>query len=215
MFKHILILSTALLCLIFTFSAYADIAGKVIAISDGDTVKVLTNDHKQHKVRLAEIDTPEKGQPYGQKAKDALAALIFGKTVRVEEVTTDRYGRLVGHIYLNDLHINKEMVRIGATWAYRQYLKDQNFIYVENTAKAAQRGIWGLSEAQRIPPWDWRKGKKVVSPSPASGGYKKCGTKTYCRDMQDCAEARYFLTQCGLGRLDGDKDGMPCEALCR
>lgn len=84
MFKHILILSAALLCLIFPLEAYADISGKVIAISDGDTVKVLTNDHKQHKVRLAEIDTPEKEQPYGQKAKDALSSLIFGKTVRVE-----------------------------------------------------------------------------------------------------------------------------------
>jgi endonuclease YncB( thermonuclease family) len=215
MFQHILILSAALLCLIFPLEAHADIVGKVIAISDGDTVKVLTNDHKQHKVRLAEIDTPEKGQPYGQKAKDALSLLIFGKAVRVEEVTTDRYGRLVGHIYLNDLHINKEMVRIGAAWAYRQYLKDQSFIDIENTAKADQRGIWGLSEAQRVPPWDWRRGKKVASPSPTSGEYKKCGTKTYCRDMRDCAEARYFLTQCGLGRLDGDKDGMPCEALCR
>lgn len=212
MIKIRFIFICALFLLFASQTASASMMGKVISISDGDTITVLDSNKAQHKIRLAEIDTPEKGQPYGQKAKDALAELVFGKAVNVKVIDKDRYGRLVGHIYLDELHVNKEMVRIGAAWVYRQYLKDKSLLAVESEAKAARRGLWGLSEAQNIPPWEWRKGQRS---SPVKAGvYKKCGTKTYCRDMRDCEEALYFLNTCGLTRLDGDNDGMPCEKLC-
>ncbi len=69
--------------------------GKVVKVADGDTLTLLT-DGRQIKVRLAEIDTPEKGQPFGNKAKQALAEMVFGKQVKVIVVDVDRYGRTVG-----------------------------------------------------------------------------------------------------------------------
>ena len=77
-------------------------AGKVVAITDGDTIKILTPEKKQIKVRLASIDTPEKSQPYGKRAKQVLSDKIFGKQVDVEKVTTDRYKRMIGKVYLRD-----------------------------------------------------------------------------------------------------------------
>lgn len=214
LFKKIIILSCVFAFLSFAQTALAAIEGKVIAITDGDTLKVVDHKNIQHKIRLVEIDTPEKGQPYGQKAKDALSDLVFGKMVRVDVVTTDKYGRLVGHIYLNDLHVNKEMVRLGAAWAYRQYLKDKSFLDIEEEARAAKRGLWALSEAQNVPPWEWRKQQRQQTTSTAKTD-TSCGHKQYCKEMTSCAEAKFYLNSCGLERLDGNKDGVPCEALCR
>lgn len=214
LFKKIIILSCVFVFLSFAQTALAAIEGKVIAITDGDTLRVVDHKNIQHKIRLAEIDTPEKGQPYGQKAKGALSDLVFGKMVSVDVVTTDKYGRLVGHIYLNDLHINKEMVRLGAAWAYRQYLKDKSFLDIEEEARGAKRGLWALSEAKNVPPWEWRKQQRQQTTSTTKAD-KACGHKQYCKEMTSCAEAKFYLNSCGLKRLDGDKDGVPCEALCR
>lgn len=136
----------------------ADIDGKVISIADGDTFTLLTADKEQIKIRLAEIDAPESGQPYGNKSKQALSNLVFGNDVRVEVQTTDRYGRTVGRPYVGDLDICAEMVRIGAAWAYREYLIDKSLLTVESEAKANNRGLWGLSEAKHVEPWNWRRG---------------------------------------------------------
>ena len=76
-------------------------SGKVVAISDGDTFTLLTTDKKQIKVRLSEIDTPEKGQPFGSRTQEALSDLIFSKDVLVIQDDIDRYGRLVGHVYVD------------------------------------------------------------------------------------------------------------------
>ena len=133
---------------------------KVIGITDGDTIKVLTLNKEQVKIRLAEIDTPERKQPWGKRAKEALSELTIQKMVTVNPVTTDRYGRTVAHIYIGDLNVNKEMVRTGNAWVYRKYMKDESLLTLEAEAQATKRGLWGLSEAQRIPPWEWRKKKK-------------------------------------------------------
>lgn len=89
-------------------------SGKVVAITDGDTIKILTPAKQQIKVRLVEIDTPEKRQPYGKKAKQVLSDKIFGKQVSIVKVTTDRYKRLISKVYLGDRYINAEMVADGA-----------------------------------------------------------------------------------------------------
>jgi len=135
----------------------AEVSGKVIGIADGDTFTVLTANNRQIKIRLAEIDAPESGQPYGNKSKQALSGLIFGKSVRVAVQTTDRYGRTVGRPYVGDLDICAEMVRMGAVWVYREYLRDRLLLALESDAKANRRGVWGLSEAQNMPPWEWRR----------------------------------------------------------
>jgi endonuclease YncB( thermonuclease family) len=148
-----------LLVLLLTSSAFGgEISGKVIGIADGDTFTLLTTNKQQVKIRLAEIDAPESGQPYGNESKQALSDLIFGKDVRVVEQTTDRYGRTVGRPYVGDLDVSAEMVRMGAAWAYRDYLKDKRLLILEGRAKTNKRGVWGLSEAQNMAPWEWRRG---------------------------------------------------------
>ena len=85
-----------------------------------------------------------------------------------------------------------------------------------NRARAAQRGLWALPEAQRIAPWEWRHNKNLRSDQvriEAPAG--TCGNKRTCKEMSDCNEAQFYLTQCGLSRLDKDSDGVPCEKLCR
>ena len=202
-----------ILCILLTNNVFAEnLTGKVVGITDGDTATVLIH-NKQTKVRLAEIDTPEKNQPYGQKAKKALSDYIFGKTVRIKVDTIDRYGRTVGTIFLNDLNINKEMVKAGHAWVYVQYAKDKTLFVLEKNARENQLGLWALPKEQRIAPWQWRRGKRNTERE--SNIPFQCGSKTTCRQMQSCAEARYYLMNCGLMRLDGDKDGIPCESLCR
>lgn len=197
-------------------SAAQDITGRVVAISDGDTLTLLRAGKRQVKVRLAEIDAPEKGQPYGTKAKQALSDLSFGKTVTALYVDTDRYGRTVARLYVGDVDVNAEMIRRGAAWAYRKYLTDETLLALEGEAKSARRGLWSLPEEQRVPPWEWRKRPAPESslPEPAHVAAPFCGDKRYCKQMTSCAEARHYLQDCGLSNLDGNHDGVPCEALC-
>lgn len=141
-------------------SAYAEISGRVVGVTDGDTIRLLTPDNQQVKVRLAEIDAPEKDQPYGMKAKQALAALCFSKNVRAVVVDHDRYGRTVARLYVGGTDINAAMVRQGAAWVYLKYLHDRSLLAVEQGARAAKRGLWALQDDQRLPPWEWRKDEK-------------------------------------------------------
>lgn len=188
--------------------------GRVVAVHDGDTISVLV-DESPTKVRLAGIDTPERGQPWANRAKQALSDRVFGKPVRVIEVDVDTYGRTVGEVYADDVCVGCELVREGHAWVYRQYTDDEVLIGLEAAARASGVGLWGLPESQRVPPWEWRRGaigEGVKPPAPRS---LACGSKRYCREMTSCEEARFHLEQCGLTRLDGDGDGVPCEALCR
>ena len=153
---------TILLLTLLTTSLHAATiyTGKVIAITDGDTIKILTSDKQQIKVRLANIDSPEKKQPYGQKAKQILSDKIYGKKVTVEKVTTDRYKRMIGKVYLGDRYINAEMVADGYAWVYRKYNKDPKLLELEAEAKEQGKGLWALQEDQRVPPWEWRKQRR-------------------------------------------------------
>ncbi len=192
----------------------SELQGRVVSIADGDTFTLLTADKQQIRIRLAEIDTPESGQPYGNRAKQALSQLVFGKEIRVEVQDIDRYGRTVGRPYVGDIDVCAELVESGYAWAYRQYLRDPKLLELEKEAQEAKRGLWGLPEYERVAPWDWRRGVRtptIVSDPPEAF---TCGTKTYCREMVSCKEARFYLRSCGLSRLDGDNDGMPCEAIC-
>ena len=147
------------LCILVTNSTYAEnLTGKVNSISDGDTVTII-NDYQKTKIRLAEIDTPEKKQPYGKKARKALSDFILNKEVEVEVVTIDRYGRTVGKIFLDNRNINREMVKAGHAWVYVKYTKDKTLFELEKNAKENQLGLWALPEEERIPPWQWRKNK--------------------------------------------------------
>ncbi|MCP5449740.1 MAG: thermonuclease family protein [Gammaproteobacteria bacterium] len=207
-------------------SLATDLTGKVVGVHDGDTLTLLVSDgshFKPVKVRLAEIDTPESKQPYGERAKQALSDLAFGKQARVVVQDTDKYGRTVGRVYVGSLDVNAELVKRGAAWVYRRYSHDPGLLALEQQAKAAKRGLWALPAAQRCAPWDWRHGTCGTAPTPATttpatttaNGSFSCNGKRYCREMSSCEEAKFYLNTCGVRSLDGNKDGVPCEKLCR
>ena len=126
---------------------------KVIKISDGDTITILTQQHEQIKVRLYGIDAPEKKQPYGKKSKQFLANLIAGKVVEVDENGKDRYKRTIGTIYLDGKDINAQMVANGYAWAYRKFSK--KYTAQESKAKSQKLGLW--QDKEPTPPWEWRR----------------------------------------------------------
>lgn len=130
----------------------------VVGVSDGDTVTVRCGDQPQQRVRMMEIDAPEKSQAYGQRSKQALSALVYGKQVYVESTGSDRYQRVLGHLKLDDVDINRVMVRLGYAWCYRQYLKDRSCLDDEARAKHQQIGLW--ADADPTPPWEWRRAKR-------------------------------------------------------
>lgn len=209
-------------------------SGRVVGISDGDTLTLLVPDgtsFKQLKIRLAEIDTPESAQPYGQKAKQALSDLAYNKQARVAVQDTDRYGRIVGRVYIGNLDVNAELVKSGSAWVYRQYAKDKSLFVLETQARVVKRGLWSLPEAQQVPPWDWRKGVTAATPTTAQSSPQQqkpagfnnarsssaftCSTvKRRCAEMASCDEAKFYLMQCGVKTIDGNRDGVPCEKIC-
>jgi endonuclease YncB( thermonuclease family) len=118
------VLLAALVLLFAQTAAAEDLKGRVVSITDGDTLTLLTNRREQVRIQLAEIDTPERGQPHGTRARQSLSALAFGKPVRVVVQDTDRYGRTIGRVFAGAQDVNAEMVRRGAAWAYRHYSDD-------------------------------------------------------------------------------------------
>ena len=147
------------LLLLFTLSAQAEtLEGKVIKIADGDTLTLLTPSNQQVKIRLAGVDTPERKQPFGNKAKQALSNLAFQKQALVEIAAKDRYGRTIGVVFVDGLNVNAELVKQGMAWVYRKYTDDERLYVLESEAKQAKRGLW-LDE-NPIPPWEWRRGRR-------------------------------------------------------
>ena len=147
------------LLLLFTLSTQAEtLEGKVVKIADGDTLTILTSTNQQVKVRLAGIDTPERKQPFGNRAKQALSSLAFQKQALVEIETKDRYGRTVGVVFVDGLNVNHELVKQGIAWVYRKYTSDKRLYALESEAKQSKRGLW-LQE-NPIPPWVWRRGRR-------------------------------------------------------
>lgn len=132
------------------------LTGEVVAVHDGDTLTILEN-RTQTKIRLAEIDAPELGQPYGKKAKNELSSLAFNKTASIIVEGLDRYGRTIGRITVEGMDVNAELVKRGAAWVYRKYSKDPSFLTLEQKAREARTGLWAIPEP--IPPWEWRKSR--------------------------------------------------------
>ena len=127
----------------------------------------------------------------------------------------DRYNRPVGRPLVGGKDVTVEMIRAGAAWVYRSYSDDAELYELEREAKAKRRGLWGLPEFARVSPWEYRNGESQNFLSNGAASAFRCGTKTYCRERASCSEARFHLESCGLKRLDGDGDGVPCETICR
>lgn len=129
----------------------------VIGIADGDTLTALCNNHEQVKIRLAEIDAPEKAQPFGQRSKQSLAEICFNKSADINVQTTDRYHRLVARVICNGVDANVEQAKRGMAWVYDQYVRDRMFYILQEEARQAHRGLW--SDPSPTPPWEWRHSK--------------------------------------------------------
>ncbi len=143
-------------------SAAADtLSGRVVGVSDGDTVTILDASKRTHKVRLLGIDSPEKKQPFGERAKQSLSDLVFNKQVTVEGSKQDRYGRDLGKIVLDGQDINLEQIRRGMAWHYKQYARDQSpqdrlaYAEAENAARQQRAGLW--QDNHPVPPWSFRR----------------------------------------------------------
>jgi endonuclease YncB( thermonuclease family) len=131
---------------------------RVVRVSDGDTFTGLDAENRQVKVRLHGIDAPEAKQAFGTVARKALADLIADKTVSVEEVDRDRYGRVVGRVTVGGKLVNAEQVRAGMAWRYVQFDRRNEFGALEGEARRHRRGLW--ADAHPVAPWEWRKGEK-------------------------------------------------------
>lgn len=128
-------------------------AGQVVAIADGDTLTVLEG-KQQIKVRLANIDAPEKKQPFGQRSRQSLADLCFRKEATLQVQDVDRYGRTVAVVVCDGIEANREQVDRGLAWVYPKYNKDRTLPAVEASAREAKLGLW--RDAAPVPPWEWR-----------------------------------------------------------
>jgi endonuclease YncB( thermonuclease family) len=145
----------------FALTAWLSIApvfaldGRVVAVADGDTITVLDDAKQQHRIRLAEIDAPEKKQDFGARSKESLAELVFNQRVRVVETARDRYGRTVGVVFAGPQNVNLEQVKRGMAWAYLAYATDPVYAQAENEARRSRLGLWTKPNA--VPPWEYRK----------------------------------------------------------
>lgn len=137
------------------------LAGRVTKIVDGDTIDVKLQSGPI-RIRFHGVDAPEKAQAHGKEATAALSALIMGRDVQIEPFEQDRYDRLIGIVYLDELNVNAELVRNGHAWAMRRYMRkaDAPLCSLEAEARLNRRGLWDSSTA--IPPWTYRRRSKAA-----------------------------------------------------
>ncbi|EEC7602108.1 TPA: thermonuclease family protein [Escherichia coli] len=132
-----------------------EIQGKVIRVLDGDTIEVL-QDKKPVRIRLANIDAPEKKQAFGRWSANQLKALLAAQPVTVTYTQTDRYGRIIGRVFTtNGTDASRFMVQSGAAWVYERYNTDKSLPALQREAQEQKRGLW--ADTNPVPPWEWRK----------------------------------------------------------
>jgi endonuclease YncB( thermonuclease family) len=153
--------------LLFTSPVWADIlTGRIVGVSDGDTVTLLDGQNRQTKIRLTGIDAPEKKMPFGQRAREHLSDLVFDKAVKVETEKLDRYGRTLGKIVVNNRDMNLAMIQGGFAWHYKKYQSQQSssdrllYAHAEAQARQHRAGLW--RDPQPVPPWEWRNSGRSV-----------------------------------------------------
>ncbi len=129
---------------------------RVIGVKDGDTIVLLTAAKTEITVRLSEIDAPERKQAFGTVSRTFLSNLIFGKEVKLEKMGTDRYGRTLGFIYMqNGTNVNLEMVKNGMAWQYEKYSKSAVLKKAQASAKSMSIGLW--RDPYPVAPWEFRR----------------------------------------------------------
>jgi endonuclease YncB( thermonuclease family)/methylphosphotriester-DNA--protein-cysteine methyltransferase len=198
------------------------IEGKVVRVADGDTITVLDNQNKQHRIRFQGIDAPESKQAFGQKSKQSLSDLVFGKQVTVIYSKMDKYRRVVGKVMLDGKDVNIEQIKAGLAWHYKKYEDEQppedrvSYAKAEQEARAAKRGLW--AEPNPTPPGEYRQKAKLDrwGPPPPEGtviGNKN--SKKYhrpdCPGYRDMAERnRVFFKTVAEAEAAGYKRAGNC-----
>ena len=152
------------LLLTFPFLHAETLTGRVVRVTDGDTIVVLDTDKVQHKIRLQGIDAPERRQAFGTKSKEHLSDLVAGKTVEVDYSKYDRYGRVLGIVMVNGEDANLEQIEAGMAWHYKKYQREQSpsdrvkYSDAELEARRHKVGLW--RDPNAIPPWDYRRAER-------------------------------------------------------
>lgn len=154
---------TFLAAALLSLSAVADVIhGRVVGVSDGDTITVLDANRQQHRIRLTGIDAPEKKQEFGNVSKQALSGMVFGKEVSVNFAKRDRYGRILGRVSAPGVQdVNLAQISAGMAWHYKHYARDQSvsdravYAQAENAAQRGGVGLW--ADKSPVPPWEWRR----------------------------------------------------------
>lgn len=215
--------ASLLLALSSPLAMAGDISCKVVGVQGGDTFTCLDASKKQRKVRLANIATPEPPQPYESQSRQRLSDLVAGKKVTLH-VQDAEDGHTLARVYLGHSDVNAQMVRKGAAWVSRRGHTDQALLKLEEQARAAKRGLWSLPESERLPPWEWRNEQgeanglaslNLSGASAVGGGSFSCDAHKRCSEISSCEEARFQQKECGNQLLDGNRDGVPCDSLCR
>lgn len=134
------------------------LSGRVVSVTDADTIIVRPEQGPSVKVRLIHIDSPERGQAFGTRASQALGDMADGQTVEVVGTSKDRYGRTLGDVRHEGRSINLELVRRGFAWAYVDFEPPAEYVAAESEARAARRGLW--VDPSPMSPWTYRQNRR-------------------------------------------------------
>ena len=183
-----------------------ELSGKIVSITDGDTAKILVG-KEQVTIRLEGIDAPESSQSFGKKSKEALATMIFGKTVTVKKTGEDKYGRSLGFIFVEDLDVNAQMIQDGWAWHFKKYNDEERLAELEEEARTEKRGLW--ADQNPLAPWEFRARKKTPEASPDSPATEKkywLNTSSNVRHNERCEN----FQKTKKGRFCGADEGKAC-----
>lgn len=137
------------------------LTGKVVGVSDGDTITVLDKTNSQYRVRLAGIDAPESKQEFGQASKKNLSDMVFGRSVEIFYTKLDRYERVLGRVIHNGQDINLAQVEAGLAWHYKEFEREQSpeerraYADAELRAREQRRGLW--QQPNPVKPSEFRR----------------------------------------------------------
>lgn len=199
-----LIHSALFICLLLTTAcsrSAPQLRGKVIGITDGDTMKVLVG-KEELMVRLEGIDAPEAKQSFGNQSKQALSRIAFGRDVIIRYVTEDRAGRTVGIVMLDGTDVSSKMIEDGWAWHYKEYDDHPHLADLERRAKASKRGLW--SDPNPLPPWEYRARQKREHGEPPTLFW--LNTSSNVRHNQNCEHFRRGKN----GRTCSANEGRAC-----
>ncbi len=184
-----------------------ELSGKVIDVTDGDTIKVLVN-KETITVRLEGIDAPESKQSFGKKSKEALAELVAEKTVTVKKTGTDKYKRTLGIVIVGKLDANAKLIEDGWAWHFKKYNDEERLAKLEDAARKANRGLW--ADENPLAPWDYRARQKIPEVAPKGLNDQKTmywlNISSGVRHNESCEH----FQRTKRGRLCTADEGQPC-----